>query len=139
VLIAAWRDVRGLRDPAAWESWTYRLTVWACYRLARKERRRSLVELHVAPDHEPVLGPDAAAAFADHDMVMRWLDGLTIDHRAVLVLRFYRDLSVEEVAKVLDIPVGTVKSRIYRALGVLRVSGAGQPGSSAALFREGTV
>ena len=56
-LISAWRNVRALRDPLAWDAWLHRLTVRACYKLAKKERRRSLVELHVAPD--PRLDPAA--------------------------------------------------------------------------------
>src|SRR5688500_6687429 len=50
---SAWRDVRALRAPGAWDAWLHRLTVRACYRSARSERRRTLVELHVTPDPEP--------------------------------------------------------------------------------------
>src|SRR6188472_2104640 len=49
-LVSAWRDLRSLRDPGAWDAWLYRLTVRACYRLARTDRRRTVVELHVMPD-----------------------------------------------------------------------------------------
>ena len=77
-LVSAWRDVRALRDPDAWGAWLHRLTVWACYRIAKKERRRNLVELHVVPDPEPALSFDAAAAFANRDLVDRLLaDTLT--------------------------------------------------------------
>ena len=44
-LISAWRDVRSLRNPDAWEAWFHRLLVRACYRVARNERRRNVVEL----------------------------------------------------------------------------------------------
>jgi RNA polymerase sigma-70 factor, ECF subfamily len=119
-LVSAWRDVRALRDPDAWGPWLHRLTVWACYRAAKKERRRNLVELKVVPDPEPAHSFDAAAAFADRDLVERSMNDLTLDHRAVIVLRFYLDLPVDEVARILDIPPGTVKSRIHRGLAVLR-------------------
>lgn len=39
-LVSAWRDVRMLRDPDAWDAWSHRLTVRACYRAARRQRRR---------------------------------------------------------------------------------------------------
>ena len=110
-LVSAWKDVRALRDPDAWGPWLHRLTVWACYRAAKKERRRNLVELKVVPDPEPAHSFDSAAAFADRDLVERSMNDLTLDHRAVIVLRFYLDLSVDEVARILDIPPGTVKSR----------------------------
>src|SRR5215510_13360919 len=47
------QDVRGLREPDAWDAWLYRLTVRACYRSARAERNRTRVELHLLPDPEP--------------------------------------------------------------------------------------
>ena len=119
-LVSAWRDVRALRDPDAWGPWLHRLTVWACYRAAKKERRRNLVELQVVPDPEPAHSFDVGAALADRDLVERSMNDLTLDHRAVIVLRFYLDLSVDEVARILDIPPGTVKSRIHRGLAVLR-------------------
>ena len=46
-LMSAWKDVRALRDPDAWDAWLHRITVWACYRAAKKERRRNRVELKI--------------------------------------------------------------------------------------------
>ena len=45
--MAAWRDIAALRDPDRFEAWLRRLLVHACYREARKERARRLVEVHV--------------------------------------------------------------------------------------------
>ena len=119
-------------------TWLHRLTVWACYRVARKDRRRNLVELKVVPDLEPAHPFDVAAALADRDLVERSMNDLTLDHRAVIVLRFYLDLSVDEVARILDIPPGTVKSRIHRGLGVLRAHMADADGSAAGYPGERT-
>jgi RNA polymerase sigma-70 factor (ECF subfamily) len=121
-LISAWKDVRALRDPDAWDAWTYRLTVWSCYRTARKDRRRSRVELKVVPDPEPSSPFTTAHTLADRDLVERALNDLPLDHRSVVVLRFYLDLPLDEVADILDIPVGTVKSRLHRAIASLRGS-----------------
>ena len=126
-LISAWKDVRALRDPDAWDAWIHRITVWSCYRVARKDRRRNRVELHVVPDREPSASFDAPAALADRDLVERELNDLPIDHRAVIVLRFYLDLPLDEVAEILDIPVGTVKSRLHRAVASLRESMSTNP------------
>src|SRR3954468_8444259 len=49
-LVLAWKHVRALRDPEAWDAWLYRLTVRACYRLAKRSRRRDVVELQVEPE-----------------------------------------------------------------------------------------
>ena len=61
----AWRDLRALRDPDAWDAWLHRLTVRACYKVARKERRRSMVELHVTPDPRLAPGDDQTFALED--------------------------------------------------------------------------
>jgi RNA polymerase sigma-70 factor (ECF subfamily) len=111
-LLMGWRDIRALREPDAFEAWLRRLTVRACYGVARKERRRDRVELHVVPD--PVSGstPDASAELADRD----WL-------------YYYLDLPVTEVAEILDIPYGTAASRLHRGLDSMRRSMLIEPGT----------
>jgi RNA polymerase sigma-70 factor (ECF subfamily) len=119
-LVRAWKDVRALRDAGAWDAWLYRLTVRACYRWARTERRRDLVELHVAPDPEPIVPFDLAMSVAERDGLEREIGRLAIDQRAVIVLHFFMDLPLTQVAGILDVPVGTVKSRLNRGLQALR-------------------
>jgi RNA polymerase sigma-70 factor (ECF subfamily) len=119
-LVSAWRDLRSLRDPGAWDAWLYRLTVRACYRLARSERRRRAVELDVALDQATVID-DMTMSVAERDRLERRLDGLPIDHRAILVLRFYLDLPLATAAAILDIPIGTAKSRLHRGLEAMRI------------------
>ena len=119
-LVLAWRHIRAVRDPDAWDAWLYRTTVRACYRLARTEKRRDLVELHVEFDPETPGAFDLAKSVVDRDQLGRELGRLPIDQRAVMVLHFYVDLPLTEVAGILDIPVGTVKSRLHRGLEALR-------------------
>jgi RNA polymerase sigma factor (sigma-70 family) len=121
-LILAWRDVRALRDPDAWEAWLHRLTVRCCYQATRRERRRSLVELHVEPDPETVGAVDMTVTHAERDRMQRELGRLAFDQRAVMVLHFYLDLPLTEAADILDIPVGTAKSRLHRGLEAMRES-----------------
>ncbi len=131
-LVSAWRDVRAIRDPEAWDAWLHRLTVRACYKVARKERRRDLVELHVTPDEEPAEPTDMSMRLAERDRLERELGRLPIDQRAVMVLHFYFDLPLTEVAVILDIPAGTAKSRLHRGLQTLRGNiGAGPEASHA--------
>jgi len=118
-LVAAWRDVRGLRDPDAWDAWLYRLTVRACYRVAKGDRRRQVVELSVTPDPGAV---DPVGALADRDHLSRALATLPLDQRAVLVAHFYLGLPINHTAAVLGIPVGTCKSRLARGLDALRTT-----------------
>jgi len=118
-LVRAWRDVRTLRDPDRFEAWLFRILVRCCAELGR-ERRRHQAGLTVLPD-EPVVG-DAALQMAGRDELERGLRRLPLDQRTLLVLRFYVDLPVRDVADVLGIPVGTVKSRLHYALDAMRAA-----------------
>jgi RNA polymerase sigma-70 factor (ECF subfamily) len=117
-LVAAWRDIAALRDPDRFEAWLRRLLVRACYREARKERARRLVEVHVPVfDHA---APDTSRELADRDELDRGFRSLAPDQRALLVLHHYLGLSITETADALDIPAGTVKSRLHRTTQALR-------------------
>jgi RNA polymerase sigma-70 factor, ECF subfamily len=121
-LVGAWRGLSALRDPAAWDPWVNRLTVRACYAAAKQQRRRSLVELPARPELDVPAAQDTSAALAERDQLARELGALPMDQRAVIVLHFYADLPLTEVALVLGIPPGTVKSRLHRGLESLRRS-----------------
>jgi RNA polymerase sigma-70 factor (ECF subfamily) len=121
-MLAAWRHVRALREPDAWDAWLRRLTVRACYKVARSERRRTLVELLVTPDPNVADSPDASVHVAERDLLERELDRLDLDQRVVLVLHYYLDLPISEVAEIIDIPYGTAASRLHRGLEALRAS-----------------
>ena len=118
-LVSAWRDLRTLRDPDAWDPWLYRLTVWACYRHARRDRRRSLVERSILPDTADVAA-DVAPPIVERDRLELSSVGLPIEQRAVIVTHFYLGCPISEVADILSIPLGTVKSRLNRGLHALR-------------------
>jgi RNA polymerase sigma-70 factor (ECF subfamily) len=118
-LVLAWKHIRAIRDPEAWDAWLYRLTVRACYRLAKRARRRDVTELHVEPEVEPA-GHDFTVPLVERDRLGRELGRLPVDQRAVMVLHFYLDLPLTDAAAILDIPVGTAKSRLHRGLEALR-------------------
>ncbi len=119
-LFRAWRDIRGLRDPDRFDAWLYRLMVNACLDQLRRRRRRPM-EITIAEIHEPV-EPDHAAAIADRDMVDAVLRHLDPRGRAIIVMHYYLGFPLTDVASALGIPVGTVKSRLHRALGEMRES-----------------
>lgn len=129
-LVSAWKGMRALREPDAWDAWLHRLTVRACFAAARRERRRNLVELHVMPDEAPSGAPDTAVVLAERDRLERSLGRLPIDQRAVIVLHFYVGLPLTAAADVLDIPHGTAKSRLHRGLAAMRSDMHAEPESS---------
>ncbi len=117
-LVHAWRDLWGLRDPAAFDAWLQRLLVRSC---ADLQRRTWKTRLDVDVEGiDPPLGPDEVSRVADRDALERAFDRLSLDHRAVVVLTHYAGLSGPEVAEVLGIPVGTVASRLHYALRAMR-------------------
>jgi RNA polymerase sigma-70 factor (ECF subfamily) len=121
-LVLAWRHIRAVRDPEAWDAWLYRLTVRACYRSARTNRRRDTIELHVLDDHDWGTDQDFPASMAERDRLGREIGRLPLDQRTVMVMHFYLDLPLSEAADILEIPIGTVKSRLHRGLATLRTA-----------------
>jgi RNA polymerase sigma-70 factor (ECF subfamily) len=119
-LLALWRDLPQLRDPARFDAWSYRLLVRACYAEAGRSRRWS-PNIHLLPVDEPVQA-EGLTSVVDRDQLERGFRRLSLDHRAVVVLHHYLDLPLGEVADVLGIPAGTVRSRLHHAMRGLRAA-----------------
>lgn len=130
-LLAAWQDIRGLRDPNRFDAWLHRLTVRACYRLAHNERRRALTEMQLVPTQDLPSGDDDQRLLALRDQLERGFRHLSAEERAVLVLHYYLDLPLAEAADVMGIPLGTMKSRLNRATQALRAALDAQDRASA--------
>ena len=129
-LIRAWRDLRSLRDPGRFDGWIYRLTVNACLDLIRRRRRRP-IEVEIVPLFSP-RGPDPAVNVTDRALVDSVLRRLDEPGRAIVVLHYFLGLPLTGVATTLGIPVGTVKSRLHRALGEMRAEAEASPNTSLA-------
>ena len=119
-LLAIWRDLPQLRDPARFDAWSYRLLVRACYAEGRRTRQWTPT-LRILPADQPA-GPEDLATVADRDQLERGFRRLSIDHRAVVVLHHYLDMPLDEVADTLGVPVGTVRSRLHHAMRGLRAA-----------------
>jgi RNA polymerase sigma-70 factor (sigma-E family) len=97
----------------------------------RRLRRRPEAPLPETGD--TLVTADEAAVLADRDLLLRALAALPPGQRAVLVLRYFEDLTEAQTATELGCSVGTVKSQAARGLARLRaVAGSGPPGSTAA-------
>jgi len=119
-LIRAWRDLPGLREPDRFDAWLHRLTINACLDQARRRRRRP-IEVEMTLNHHPAV-TDTAGALADRDIVEGVLRHLGERERAIVVLHYFLGMPLTEVAASLGIPLGTVKSRLHRALGEMRIA-----------------
>lgn len=112
------RKLSQFRGDAAFTTWLHRVTLNACYDILRKRRRQPLLHMVSDPD-DPI--PEREPAVADHSDetagsidAVRALQRIPEDYRVVLVLADVQDVPYEEIARVLDIPLGTVKSRVHR-------------------------
>ena len=129
-LIRTWRDLPGLRDPDRFDAWLHRLTVRACYRVARKERRRASAEVSLSPMHGSTTEDDQRMLVV-RDQLERGFRRLSAQQRAVLVLHYYLDLPGAEAAEIMGVPLGTMKSRLNRATQALRAALDAQDRASA--------
>ena len=121
-LASIWRSLPGLRDHSRFEAWSMRILVHASRRLARQRGGRSLREFPIeAPSGaaNPV-GTGFAAALTEPDVsgrdaLERAFDRLDPNSRALLVLHHLDERPVADIASILGLPEGTVKSRLHRA------------------------
>lgn len=112
-VVAAWKRYRSLRDPDRFEAWFQRILVNTCRdRLRRRRRRQPVAGIELS---QLRAGHDAYAQVEDRLSLDQAFEGLTPDQRLVVVLRFYADLEVHAIARLLGIPPGTVKSRLHTA------------------------
>ncbi len=119
-LLSIWRDLPQLRDPARFDAWSYRLLVRACYAEGSRARR-SVPNVRLLPADQSAEA-EGFGSVVDRDQLERGFRRLSIDHRAVVVLHHYLDLPLDEVADVLGVPAGTVRSRLHHAMRGLRAA-----------------
>jgi RNA polymerase sigma-70 factor (ECF subfamily) len=119
-LVAIWRDLPQLRDPARFDAWSYRLLVRACYAEGRRSRTWS-PNLRILGADEPTAS-DGYETIVQRDQLETAIRRLSMDHRAVLVLHHYADLPVERVAEIVGVPIGTVHSRLHHAMRAMRAA-----------------
>jgi RNA polymerase sigma-70 factor, ECF subfamily len=117
-LLRAWRAGSTLREPDGFRAWFDRILVNVC---RDRLRRRGTVRL-VAVDGALATraAGDPFRTILDRDEVLRAMGSLDDDLRIVIVLHYWADLTLEGVAERIGWPIGTVKSRLHRALSMMR-------------------
>ncbi len=120
VFLRAWKGLPKFRQGSQFSTWLYRIA-WNVAADRRQTLARDRSQLHaisrsVATEHED---PDLIQLHYQ-DLVRQGLSALSEDHRSVLVLHDLEELPQKEVAEILDIPIGTVKSRLFHARSNMR-------------------
>ena len=127
VFLRAWKGLPKLKQADYFSTWIYRI----CWNVATDYRRklaRNKQKLGTAPDLESVVLENTVYHPQDtdlmqlhyQDLVTRGLEHLNLSHRVVIVLHDLEDIPQRKIAQILDIPLGTVKSRLYHARNTLK-------------------
>jgi RNA polymerase sigma-70 factor (ECF subfamily) len=120
--IRAWRSIKKFRLESSFRTWLYRILMNLCYdrypRLQRDYKSLSIEEEFDLPD------PNRMDQNVDRKelciFVHEHLQSLPEIYRLVLSMRFQQELSYQEIAEIMDMPIGTVKTTIYRAKAQLK-------------------
>ena len=120
VFLRAWKGLPKFRQSAQFSTWLYRIA-WNVASDHRQSAAQGRSRLQVLTQHSPRQqeAPDVMHLHYQ-DMVQRGLAQLSFEHRTVLVLHDLEELPQKEIAEMLEIPVGTVKSRLFHARAALR-------------------
>jgi len=125
--LKAYRALPGFKREARFSSWLYQIAVNLCRDRLRRRRGRTTVSLEALEEKGPVLvsgEPGAHEIVQRLDLrrsVRRAIAGLSDEQREVLILKEYQGLTFLEIAHALDVPLSTVKTRLYRGLVQLRL------------------
>lgn len=116
VFIRAIREPRLFEDDFRIRAWLFRVTSNLCFNQVRDRNRRGAI-LDAAPREDSAMAGqmDRVLQGEQRGEVLAAIDQLTEEHREILLLRYYDDLSYAEIAEVLNIKLGTVMSRLSRA------------------------
>ena len=122
--VAAWRALPNFRGDAKFSTWLYRLTTNAAIDVMRREKRHQTVGdgemMDLADDADSP--QETVERTEQQEAVQKALATLSEEYREVLLLRYMEELDYAEIADVLQLPSGTVKSRINRAKAALKTA-----------------
>jgi len=122
-LVAAYHRRQTYRSGEVFRPWLYRITINRCVdRLRVKSRRPSSISLDDQPEATAAsAGPlDSLLAQERERQLQQAVEGLPPKYRAIFLLRHLDDMSYEEIARATEIPLGTVKTHLFRARAQLR-------------------
>jgi RNA polymerase sigma-70 factor, ECF subfamily len=121
--LKAYRGLRTFKKEARFSSWLYQIALNLCRDRMRRRRGRTHVSLDELDEGTALTSASAVQDLENRDLsrrVARAMEDLPEEQREVIVLKEYQGLTFLEIADALDVPVSTVKTRLYRGLGLLR-------------------
>jgi RNA polymerase sigma-70 factor (ECF subfamily) len=124
--LAAWQGLPSFRGEARFATWLYRIAYHCCLRqLERRKRERNLQAVIEAEQilegmHKEKQVEDILERRARQAIVREKMEHLPSQYRMVLILRHLQEMTYEEMAAVLSMPIGTIKSHLFRAKNLLK-------------------
>lgn len=125
VFLRLWRTLEQYQFDAAFSTWLYRMTQNICIDFLRRQKRQQHLSMTVSDDEQQqreLLVPDPAPLPEEQvifnekqEAIRRAMNALPVDYREILQLRVVQNLPYEQIAEILNVPAGTVKSRLARA------------------------
>jgi RNA polymerase sigma factor (sigma-70 family) len=110
-ILKSYRALRSLKEPAYFKRWLFRILIRECIQLLRMQKRMRIIQSGFCG--ETVVGLQETVALKEA------VAGLDNDLRVVVQLHYFKDLPVKQIAELVGVPAGTVKSRLHRARMIL--------------------
>ena len=125
--LATWQGLHTFRGEARFSTWLYRVVYHCCLRVLEQRKRdtRDLEALTAQAEHQAALesGQEVQSLVTERERqqtIQQAIGQLPGKYRAVLILRHLQDLTYEEIAQTLSLPVGTIKTHLFRARNLLK-------------------
>lgn len=122
--LQAFRKLSSFREQSSFYTWIYRIAINVAINLRRRERRNVTLSEHAAISDQLVTDDESPdhrlEQFEEIRELQDGLNQLSDEHRNILVLREIEGMSYEDISEVLEMPIGTVRSRLHRARMQLR-------------------
>lgn len=119
--VACYMNRHELRNPEAFKSWFYRTLSRNAWRVCRKQKREQPSEMVESEEREaPMELLKEVVQKEEEEQIYRAICSLPIKHRTVVVLYYYNQMSIKEIARAIGCLEGTVKSRLHHAKKKLR-------------------
>ncbi len=124
VFLRAWRGLKQFRRSSQFSTWLYRIT-WNVATdqrrsFAKRNQNQTKIDMEYLLNLPETVSSPPLQTLHYQEVLYRGLDHLSTDHRTVIVLHDLEELPQKEIALMLNIPIGTVKSRLFHARSALR-------------------
>ena len=113
----SFKSIKQLKEANFFKTWLIRIAIHCSLDLLRKQEKIALMKPNVEEVGFVTVNEDVELEWTIRDLI----EQLNENEKSVIILKFYEDLTINEVAQTLDMPIGTVKTVLYRALRKLRI------------------